>query len=265
MNKFYKLISVILLIFAGCESEEIVTPDMGYEELLVVQCEIKGNQEFPGVRLTKTLPIGVDFTIEQAEIKDATMYIKINGAQVIPLLYTSEGMYKSLYSFTVNLGDAYELFAERGDQTIYAKTIIPLVPVINSVSYNSNNKCVEASVKTIGDEVYGALWVVSSGRFITADNFYNISSPTNSENQIITVRSTTLPDNYQASSYNGRRYIQVLSFDSSFTDYFNTSEVSGSVNNPYVQGSGNTIWNVKGKNVIGMFIGLASSKYLFVN
>ena len=265
MKKLLILSAYLIILFTACESEEIISPDMGYEELLVIQCELNAYNDFPGVRVTKTIPVGVPFSIEQAEITDATLYLKINGVQIIPLHYTSQGLYKPLYNFTIDIDDTYELFGERNEQTFYARTIIPKKPIVISASYNYIDKYAEATVECFNDEAYSALWVVSTGRFVTAENFYSVSSPVDSDEGEVKVRTSSYPANYQTAAYNNRRYIQVFAFDSSFEDYFRTSEIGGSIDNPYVQGSGNTIWNVKGTKVIGMFIGVSKSEYIFVN
>ncbi len=258
--------TLLVLFFTACEDQQILAPDTAYEEFLVVQSELQGNTEFKGVRLTKTLPLGVPFTIENAEVKDAIMYMRINDAQIIPLYYKSEGMYNSSYKFSIRAGDTYELFGERGEQTFYAKTLVPSQPVVKSISYNSASHFVEAILNYFDGEVYGALWAVITVGFVTADNFYNISVPDAHLNLTdVSVRTSAYPENYQSSNFNGRRFIQIFAFDKSFDDYFKTSGQNESINNPYVKGSGNTVWNVKGNKVIGMFIGVTKSDFLFVN
>ena len=61
------------------------------------------------------------------------------------------------------------------------------------------------------------------------------------------------------------RSMQIYSFDRSFDAYFKTKTQNEEINNPYVQGSGSTVWNVKGDNVIGMFLGLNKSDFIPVN
>ncbi len=265
-NYLYIAFFFSVLFLTACEDQQILVPDTTYEEFLVVQSELQGNTEFKGVRLTKTLPLGIPFTIENAEIKDAIMYMRINEAQIIPLYYKSEGMYYSSYKFTVHAGDTYELFGERGSRTFYAKTLVPFQPVVKSISYNSTGHFAEAILNYFDGEVYGALWVVNAAGFVTADNFYNTSVPDAHLNLTdINVRTAAFPENYQSSNFNGRRYIQVYAFDKSFDDYFKTSGQSKSINNPYVKGSGNTVWNIEGNKVIGMFIGVTKSDFIFVN
>lgn len=266
MKKYLYIPVFIILFFTACEEEQINVPNTSYEEYLVVQSELTGNAEFQGVRLTKTLPLGETFTIQNAEIKDAIMYLRINGKQIIPLYYKSEGMYNSLYKLNVRAGDIYELFGERGEQTFHAKTVVPFKPAIGSVSYNYSGNFAEASIEFFDGEVYGALWAVNAGGFVIADNFYTLSVPDPLLNSVeANVRTSEFPENYQSSTFNGRRYLQVYAFDKSFDDYFKTSGNNGSINNPYVKGSGNTVWNLEGNKVIGMFIGVTKSEFIFVN
>ena len=123
------------MIFTSCENEELLSVDSAYKELLVVQSEIIPGSIFPGVRLTKTLPLGIPYDINLSEIKDATIYIRIDSIKIIPLHYTAEGLYKPLYDLPVSSGEYYELFGERGDQTFYAKTKIPYQPNLENVFF----------------------------------------------------------------------------------------------------------------------------------
>jgi hypothetical protein len=265
--KYVKQIFFFLfLFFFGCENEELLNPELIYKEQVVVHCQISTENIFPGVSLTRTLPVDVTFDINIAEIKDATMYLRVDGFKVIPLHYTENGMYEPLYEFIVRENEYYELFGQWNTYSFYAKTKIPVATLVNSVNINLSNYYSEADVTTFPDEVYAALWAVDKGTFETAPDFYNVSVPEgNSHNTSIRVRSASYPIEYQSSNYNGRRYIRVYSFDSSFDDYFKTKTQNEEINNPYVQGSGNTIWNIQGNDVIGMFIGINKSDYILVN
>jgi hypothetical protein len=265
--KHLKIILFLCLIFfIGCENEELLNPELIYKEQVVVHCQISPENNFPGVSLTRTLPLDVTFDINLAEIKDATLYLRIDGYQIIPLHYTEDGMYKPLYEFSANENAYFELFGQWNEYSFYAKTKIPIEPIVNSVNINLNEYYSEADITVFRDEVYAALWAVDIGTFETATDFYNVSKPEeNSLNNSIGVRSASYPIEYQSSTYNGRRYIRVYSFDSSFDDYFKTKIQNEEINNPYVQGSGNTIWNIEGEDVIGMFIGINKSDYILVN
>lgn len=266
MKYLKQILFAISGILCSCENQELVNPEFSYLQKIVVQCQISTDIMFPGVIITKTLPLDVEFDIKLAEIKDATLYLRKNGFQIIPLHYTENGLYKPLYDFRPNEADYYELFGEWNEYSFYAITKVPMNPVVNGVTLNSSGFFPEASVKTFQNEVYAALWAVDIGYYKTADDFYSVSVPQNNDfNSSIYVRSAAYPVEYQSNSFNGRRYIRVYSFDNSFNDYFKTKAQNEEINNPYVQGSGNTVWNVKGENVIGMFIGINKSDFILVN
>ena len=264
---YLKFISLLfLLIFTSCENQDLLNVDSAYKELLVVQSEIMPGINFPGVRLTKTLPLGVAYDINLSEIKDATLYLRIDSIKIVPLHYTSEGLYKPLYDLPVSAGEYYELFGESGNQTFYARTKIPNQPNLKNVFFEIDGFYAGAVVYPSTGECYAALWKVDAGTLKSADDFFQIS---NADDALIggtiSVRSASYPQEYQANAYNGKRYIQIFSFDESFEKYFITKSVNQVINNPYVQGTGSTDWNVEGRDVIGMFIGYSRSDIHIVN
>lgn len=266
MKYIKQIFFFLFLLFFGCENEELLNPELIYKQQVVVHCQISTGSYFPGVILTRTLPLDVSFDIKIAEIKDATMYLRIDGYKVIPLHYTEDGMYEPLYEFRAIENEYFELFGQWGEYSFYAITKIPIKPVVNSVDINLSGYYSEADVTTFKGEVYSALWAIDQGTFVNAPDFYSVSVPeTSSVNNTVRVRTASYPIEYQSSAYNGRRYIKVYSFDGSFDDYFETKVQNEEINNPYVQGSGNTIWNIQGEDVIGMFIGMNKSDYLLVN
>ena len=115
-----------------------------------------------GVSITKTLPPGIEYNILNAELKDVTAYLKIDDIKIIPLHYTSNGLYKPLYELQIKSGSKYELFGERGDQRFYASTVVPFAPVVVSSSYNVHTYSIDAKVSSKPTEVYGAVWVIGN-------------------------------------------------------------------------------------------------------
>ena len=259
MNKnFYIIYLSILIVAAACENEQVVEVDVAHDEFTVVQSELKVDEHFPGVRFTKTLPLGVPYDIKQAELKNITAYIKIDSTQVIPLHYTADGIYNPLYEFYVESGSFYELFAQHDDTSIYAQTVIPEKPTVLSTHYSLNENYLQASVKPYRNEVYAALWAISSNPFIKADDYFSVSVPTEFYPQsTVNVRTSPLPEEYQSPAYNNRRFIQVVSFDKAFKNYFQSRTSGQGINDPFVQGGGTVEWNVQGDKVIGMFIGVS--------
>lgn len=249
------LLAAMIITFLGCESEEIITPEINYEEYIVVQAEIQANRYFPAVRFTKTLPLGVPYRIEDAELTNVTAYLKRNGVQIIPLVYTSQGLYKTLDDVFVIEGEMYELFAMYNDTYIYSITRIPFKPELTHVYYNSGEHTLNAIVKSKKGEVYAALWIVSSTPVVKADDYFTVTSAIPGNDVIATTSS--IPEEYRGGNYSGLRSIQVNSFDQSFKEYFNSRTAGSQINDPYVQGGGEVNWNVHGDKVIGMFIGVS--------
>jgi len=260
------LLFISLLVVAACENEHVVDVEATFTEYTVVQAELRADEKFPGVVFTKTLPLGVPYSIRNAEIKDITAYIRINGVQIVPIYYIREGLYNSLYEFTVNAGDTYELFAKRADTFIFGKTYIPAQPEVAQTNFNINNKSFEADVYSNENEVYAAIWKVSSVIEIKANDFFSVSVPESVfPNSTVPVRTSSIPEEYMASYYNGLRYIQVFSFDKSFKAYFKSRTSGGSIDDPFTQGGGSIEWNVQGENVIGLFIGVGVGIPVLIN
>jgi len=249
---------ILLIVTTSCENEHVVDASIVHEEFTVIQSELRLDELFPGVRFTKTLPIGVPYDIKQTELKNIKTYIRIDSVQVIPLHYTSDGIYKPLYDFYVEAGSFYELFAERDDTFIYAETVIPEKPMVTSASYSSTGHYMQAVVASHHNEVYAALWAISSAPFIKADDYFSVSEPTEiSPVSTINVRTSPIPEEFQSPDYNNSRFIQVYSFDKSFKNYFNSRTSGQGVSDPFVQGGGTIEWNLQGDKVIGMFIGVS--------
>lgn len=266
--KFISTFTLIsfFFIFTSCEKQELLAPDISAEEFTVIQCELSPNTPLAGVRVTKTLPLGVKYDIKIAEIKNAALYLKIDYVKIIPLHYTSDGLYKPLYEIFPHEGEYFELFGELDGKTFYSKTKIPFVPQIISTTYNLSDNYAEATEKNESDEVYSAVWAVNSNLMETGKEYFNIVAATEgSYLQSITVRTSEFPEEYQTPYYQGRKYIQVFSFDKSFENYCKSKGTNNLDNNPYVQGTGETVWNIQGVKVIGMFIGVAKSNYIFVD
>lgn len=264
-NRFYIVYFTSVLLLFGCESEELISPEAVHVEYTVVQAEIIPGRLFAGVRFTKTLPLGVPFNIEHAEIKDITAYLLKNRIQVIPLHYTNEGWYKPLYDFYVEEGEIYELIADRNGQYIYGKTVVPFKPDVTGAYYNTGSHCFDADVSSNLNEVYGALWIISGNPPARADDYFSVTSPSSIPNEKKVVRTASIPEVYRGQNYSDSRFIQVFSFDVSFRKYFYSRTSGEQVNDPFIQGGSAIEWNVQGDKVIGMFIGVAEGEIIKVN
>jgi|CZKP01.1.fsa_nt_gi hypothetical protein len=251
----YLFIIPFVFILVSCEKTQIVESDVPNQNYVVVNSELDAESLFKGVTFTKTLPLGVPYDIKEAELKDVTAYIKINGVQVIPLHYLHDGVYIPLYEFLIQAGNTYELFAEGEGTVIYSITKVPFAPEINNVSYNAAGNYLQANIKANEGEVYGAIWVIGNG-IAQASTFPNLSIPSAGATTINVITSG-ISDQYTGGNYNGMRNIQVFSYDRQYTAYFNSVKVTVPSGNAFLQNGGTTGWNVIGNNVIGMFIGVS--------
>ena len=264
-KKIYLILIFATLSFVSCEVEEVISPDSAYVEYTVVQAELHPERLFPGVRFTKTLPLGIPYNISKAELKDVTAYIVKNEVQVIPLLYISDGIYKPLYEFFVKEGETYEIYAEYNDKYIYGKTLIPFKPDVISTDFIPKDYYFEADVNCKDNEVYAALWIVAGTPPDKADDFFSVTTPSTGYNIIKAVRTGSVPEEYRKEIYNGSRYIQPYAFDQSYREYFYSRTSGQQINDPFIQGGGVIEWNMHGENVIGMFIGVTPGEIINVN
>ena len=262
------LITVFFLSLIGCENVGLVETKLEFKEKVVVRAELIPDSIFAGVSFTKTLPVNETYDISKAELKDVDGYLRINNAQIVPLHYEKDGVYKPKYSLVFEEGSTVELLATVNEKSIYSKTIIPHKPSIMEVSRGNN--FIQASVSTRPEEAYGAAWVIYSSSFNNeidiAKDFQTVSAASEFDpSGTIVVRTADIPENYLASSFYGQIYIQVYSFDKSYIEYFKSKGNNQLVNNVFVQSGEAIAWNVYGEDVIGLFIGMAKSNMVRIN
>lgn len=253
-----KIILIIItgFLFSACENSTDVNTALPYEEYKVINAQLTAFEIFQGVTITHTLPLDVPYDITKAEIKDAVIYILENGVRVIPLHYTSNGLYKPLGDITIKARMQYELFASINNKSIYSKTIVPDQPDVAEVA-NVDNSYLTALVAAKQGEAYGAAWIITTGgNSLMADDFFSIET-TDHYPSNVSVRSQDIPAPYNTATYSDKMFIQVYAFDRPYKDYFNTKTNSDPINNTFTSGGGSVAWNVYGDHVIGLFIGLA--------
>jgi hypothetical protein len=263
MRNLIVILSTIFILFEfGCEQVDVISPQTSYKEYTVVRAELKADKSFGGVTFTKTLPLDEAYDIKKAELKNVSAFIIINGIQVVPLHYTQDGIYNSLYEFKIQHGYTYELYAKVGDKSIYSKTEVPFMPVILSAEYKSDNH-IEVRAKGHANEIFGASWVIMSPYTnnileMSPDFQELVDSPKDS---FLTVQLGTMdvPDKYRDNVYENSTYVQVFSFDPQYLGYFESRNNNQPINNAFTQGGGQIVWNVQGNNVIGLFIGYTVS------
>ncbi|MCU7494951.1 MAG: DUF4249 family protein [Ignavibacteria bacterium] len=262
------LLSLSAFISCGCEQTETLEPDSIFKEKTVVFASLEKDSLFNGVTFTRTLPLNEPYDIKKAELKDVTAYLKINGIQVIPLIYDKNGVYKPGNKLYVEPETTYELFADWEGKSIYAITRVPGVPEVTGALI-VDGKYVEAKINPKGNETYGAAWFITGANEfrisgLSADFFEVYGAPSLPPSSV-SLRTTDIPEEYRTDLYAKRTYVKVFAFDKSFYDYFKTRANNQQVHNSFTQGGSNIIWNVYGNDVIGLFIGNAAGKLIRPN
>ncbi len=268
MRYLYFILSFFLLLsIAGCENVTEISPDINYQEYIVVRAQLKAYSLFEGVSFTKTLPLNENYDINKAELNNVTAYLKVDGIRIITLRYLKNGLYTPLDSIFIVPGSTYELFAQYNNTNIYAVTKVPQLPRITHAVL-LNNKFIEITLRPYPDEVYGAGWeiynAVTNNLFDESTDFQTIVRPQQIDlqsNQMV-VDTKDLPDNYTSGGYSNLMYAQVYAFDSPYLKYFISKNNNQPTENIFAQGGDQVSWNVQGENVIGLFIGLAVVKYI---
>lgn len=267
-NLFGLLIFAAVAFYSGCEDSEIVDVNVSYKEYFVVRGELFADSIFAGVTFTKTLPLDIAYDIKKAELKAVFAYMRVNGVQIIPLHYTSDGVYKPLYNVKFRSDVTYELFAKVSDKSIYASTYIPRIPRINNSAFHSN-EYVDVYITSRPNECYGSTFIISpspQGYASRSADFHSIvEAPNSNINELILSRTQEIPVQYRTNLYRSLTYIQVYSFDKAYSDYFKTRGNNDPITNTFIQGGDPIAWNVKGENVIGLFIGVNKSSIVRVN
>lgn len=262
------LAALALLAASGCEKTETLEPDSIFKEKTVVFASLKKDTIFEGVTFTRTLPLNQAYEISKAELKDVTAYLKINGILIIPLVYQKDGIYKPLDMLTISAGSTYELFASWQGKNIYAVTRVPEEPKVTS-SILVDGKYIEARITPKAQESYGAAWFITGANQYSysglAADFFEVYESPEKLPYSVTLRTSDIPEEYQADNYRKQTYLKVFAFDRGFYDYFRTRGNNQQVYNSFTQGGSQVIWNVYGNDVIGLFMGSAAGKLIKPN
>jgi hypothetical protein len=257
LRKYLIIAAFFSVMFSACENSTEVDTELPYTEYTVINAELSAGKVFDGVMITHTLPLGIAFDIKKAEIKDAVVYLLQDDIRVIPLHYTSDGLYNSISPFTVQEGSQYELFAEIGNKSVYSKTVVPAMPEVVEAT-NAGNQYLTALIKASPGVAYGAAWIVSAGGGGSSEKaaeFNSIETADHFPSNVL-VRTQNIPSPYNTPAYSNYLFIQVYAFDKAYRDYFLTKTSSDPVSNTFTSGGGKVTWNVYGKDVIGLFIGM---------
>jgi len=244
-------------LFSSCENITNVDSAVPYKEYTVVNAELSAYKIFKGVRITHTMPLGVQYDIQKTEIKNALAYLLEDGTRVITLHYTSEGLYYPVEDLYPEPGNHFELFIKLEGKSIYGKTYIPESPGI-VVTSNAGNNYLTAIVNAEPGEAYAAVWRVAIGNGQPdeiASDFYSVESADHFPSTLL-VRTMDISPPFNSTEYSVKYFIQVYAFDKDYKDYFISKKNSDKITNTFTSGGGPVSWNVYGENVIGIFIGV---------
>lgn len=262
------LLALYVFAAAGCEKTETLEPDSIYKEKTVVFAAFKKDSLFQGVTFTRTLPLNMEYDVTKAELKDVTAYLKINGIEVIPVLYTKDGIYKPKDNLYIHSGSVYELFASWEGKSIYARTRVPEEPVVTKATL-VNSQYIEAQIIPKENESYAAAWFISGVNQYTysglATDFFEVYESPDKLPSKATIRTMDIPEEYRTGIHASRTLLKVFSFDKGYYDYFRTRGNNQQVHNSFTQGGSQILWNVYGNDVIGLFMGSAVGDFVKPN
>ncbi len=127
------LVLMVAFVLNGCETSvtdtTIVLP---YQEEIVVQGLITAGKPVENILIQRTLPPLQKWTIAEAEIRDAVATIR-SGDRVWPLRYVQFGIY-TVDSLIPEAGKTYQIEVQWKGKTVTATTVIPEVPVLDSIT-----------------------------------------------------------------------------------------------------------------------------------
>lgn len=257
---------ISFLLATSCENISNIGEELVYEELLIVNGQISGGDLNPEISFTKTLPLNEEFDIKKAELKDVTAYIKTEDKVIYPLEYKSDGIYKSKYKLEIISGKNYELFALVNDTRINGMTKAPAIP--NIFKAELINDRISCEIIPQNDEVYSCVYVLTSNQYgnpqvlFREKEFFSVEGPFNEQTGLISIKSGTVPLEYQRRSNEYSLAVEVYAWDKSYKKYFETKNNNKPIDDVFSQGGGAINWNITGENVIGLFIGYSSVVHL---
>ena len=98
-----------------------------------------------------------------------------------------------------------------------------------------------------------------------ATDFQTIIQPKENELESgLLLTTKDLPEKYFSRNFNDYKYASVYAFDKAYLNFFKTKNNNQQTENVFAQGGDQISWNVEGKDVIGLFIGVASVSHVDV-
>jgi hypothetical protein len=153
MHRIHPLLYCLLLlvlVVTGCD----LYPQDDYEQYYVVESYLVANRVLPQVRVTHTLPVEEEFSLNEVAVTDASVQIRLldeNDAveEIYEYGHQSNGVYLPLAPEAVLPLRRYELRVTipQSDDVITARTLVPgsfetVGEVVDSIAYQSTDQII---------------------------------------------------------------------------------------------------------------------------
>ncbi|RPI70206.1 MAG: DUF4249 family protein, partial [Ignavibacteriales bacterium] len=183
MKKIF-LLSIFIIVLSSCE-QPLEEEEFPYEMKLVIRGILEPNELVDEIYIGRTLPIGVPFNEDFANLTDAVAAVISDGI-FYPLRYTANGIYTT-DSLIARTGYNYFLVAQYQDKSVSAETYIPIPGSITGYDLKTELQgdgetiaFMEGSVVPRASESYAATWVfVNLNGIISeeAEEFIQVTPP----------------------------------------------------------------------------------------
>lgn len=264
----------ICLLFSSCSP---ATPELPYEEQIVIRGLLEAGQLLADVQISRTIPPLDTLTYEKIFIGDAKATITVDGKtysmELQPRTSTQASVpYRSLYrvpNLRVEAGKTYSLEVQWKSLVARAQTRVPLTPDTDSVNVlasfvqliNGKMDTVfesSAAIRARTNEVYRVGTTLNdpaSGRLVSSRGFGDAVFTTNATPTVITSniwRLTTATLQILTNRLQSR--VNIEAYDGQFYQYYQTRSRSGQIG-LFSPGGPNIAWNVTGDG-IGEIVGM---------
>jgi hypothetical protein len=279
------LILGLAAIATGCENV-VPADDLPYVDHIVIQGYLHAGMPIDSIAITHTLPLSVQYNVEEAALKDATVAVAVEGRS-LPLTYVGSGNFSDPTREIIVAGKEYSIDVRWNGMHAWASTRIPAPPALLSQSVINIRRDTEfyrdyygeldtfvhfGGVLKIGVQpIPGVTFGLMSdsimsvgGRFYGSSNYYGYDyrqlhrgEEPDSDGVVYLTEGVSLDPSvrqYRAS-------VTVGDADEAYYDFLRTYS-NYDDNGVFGTAGTNPKWNVKGDG-IGLFIGMAQTHSSF--
>lgn len=256
MKKIF-LFFICIVVLNSCE-QPLEEEEFPYEMKLVISGILEPNELVDEIHIGRTLPIGVPFNENFADLTDAVAAVISEGI-FYPLRHISKGIYTT-DSLIAHAGNRYFLVVQYQDKSVSAETYIPLPGIVTNFdlktelqSDGQTSGFMEGTVVPKASESYAATWIFVNNNgviSVEAEEFIQVTPPSNEQVYLMT---DEIPSNL-LNNTTGDLGIRIYVYDHAFYNYFRTQGSGQTPDAIFGQSGSNINWNVKGDG-IGMFVG----------